>query len=240
MRSRILIIIALCITSVTTIAQDQSSVILRDNLIVLFESNTMIGTLGDDHSRIDIRFTKATKVNDTTYQIAGASRTRLKIICSFQGKISIDSVVRAAYPKSEVIDIDGFVYGKYHFAEQGDSQYSGAFGGVFKQAFRIEQQKVCVPINLIAENRLNLSEYIGVWNSQNNTSKACNWADAVIPNTASDFPVFNDAGEWIASQKYRKNGWDNMYSAYFNHHLSEDKIKAAQFIEEQAWWDLIK
>lgn len=52
--------------------------------------------------------------------------------------------------------------------------------------------------------------------------------------------IFNDAGEWIVSQKYRKNGWDNMYSAYFNHHLSEDEIKAARSIEEEAWWNLIK
>lgn len=46
--------------------------------------------------------------------------------------------------------------------------------------------------------------------------------------------IFNDAGEWIVSQKYRKNGWDNMYGAYFNHHLSEDEIKAARSIEEEA------
>ena len=55
---------------------------------------------------------------------------------------------------------------------------------------------------------------------------------SVLPN----FCLFNDAGEWIVSPKYRKNGWENLYNAYHNENLTTDEIQKAREVEEQEWW----
>jgi hypothetical protein len=43
----------------------------------------MIGILGEDCSRIDIHFTEVRKMDNKEYEIKGASRTRLTLICLF-------------------------------------------------------------------------------------------------------------------------------------------------------------
>lgn len=90
--------------------------------------------------------------------------------------------------------------------------------------------------NEIAELKLNLSEYRGKWKSANGLTKVCSWADEIIPNTPANFCLFNDAGEWIVSPKYRKNGWENLYNAYHNETLATDEIQKAREMEEQEWW----
>ena len=84
--------------------------------------------------------------------------------------------------------------------------------------------------NEIAELKLNLSEYRGKWKSANGLTKVCSWADEIIPNTPANFCLFNDAGEWIVSPKYRKNGWENLYNAYHNETLATDEIQKLSLI----------
>ncbi|MGL6021580.1 MAG: hypothetical protein ACRC0A_00520 [Chitinophagaceae bacterium] len=47
----------------------------------------MIVLLGNDMSRIEVRFT-----NDKNYHVNGATRIRTEIICHFKGQITIDSI----------------------------------------------------------------------------------------------------------------------------------------------------
>ena len=217
-------------------SQNSKVDILRQDLSDLFGNLSMIGILGEDCSRIDIHFSKIRKTDNREYEISGVSRTRLSVICPFKGKVCIDSISSAPQIRSEYTEVEGFICGHYSFAEYGDKQYIGAFSGSFKQGYRMNGQQVEKGRNEIAELKLNLSEYRGKWKSANGLTKVCSWADEVIPDTPEDFCQFNDAGEWIVSPEYRKNGWDNLYNAYHNKNLTTDEIQKARELEEQEWW----
>lgn len=108
---QVVIIISILWSTLFAHAQDQESMILKQDLACLFDSLSMIGILGKDCSRIDIHFYEARKMSDKDYKIKGISRTRLSIICPFEGKISIDSISSNPQIKSECTEIDGFIYG---------------------------------------------------------------------------------------------------------------------------------
>lgn len=229
-------IILLSLTCSIASSQTPRTDILQQDVSCLFDSLSMIGVLGDDCSRIDVRFSEAEKVNDTTYTIKGITRTRLSIICPFSGEVCIDSISSQPIIKSECTDIDGFIYGHYQFKELEDNVQSGIFYGIFKQAYRITGEIVNKGINEIPELKMNLSEYLGEWKSSNGIIKVCLWSDEVIPGVPVNFCRFNDAGEWIVLPQYRKNGWDNLHNAYHNENLKPDEIQKARTIETQKWW----
>ena len=62
-------------------SQNPKADILRQDLSGLFDKLSMIGILGEDCSRIDIHFTEVRKMDNKEYEIKGASRTRLTLIC---------------------------------------------------------------------------------------------------------------------------------------------------------------
>ena len=221
----------------STYSQNPKADILQQDLSGLFDNLSMIGILGEDCSRIDIHITEVRKMDSREYEIKGISRTRLSVICPFKGKVCIDSISSCSQMiKSEYTELDGFIYGYYSFAEYGDKRYSGTFSGSFKQGYRMSGQQIEKGRNEIAELKLNLSEYRGKWKSAKGLTKVCSWADEIIPDTPANFCLFNDAGEWIVSPKYRKNGWENLYNAYHNENLTTDEIQKAREVEEQEWW----
>ena len=200
-------------------SQNPKADILQQDLSGLFDNLSMIGILGEDCSRIDIHITEVRKMDSREYEIKGISRTRLSVICPFRGKVCIDSISSC-----------------FQIAEYGDKQYSGTFSGSFKQGYRMSGQQIEKGRNEMAELKLNLSEYRGKWKSAKGLTKVCSWADEIIPDTPANFCLFNDAGEWIVSPKYRKNGWENLYNAYHNENLTTDEIQKAREVEEQEWW----
>ena len=102
-------------------SQNPKADILRQDLSGLFDNSSMIGILGEDCSRIDIHITEVRKVDNREYGIKGVSRTRLFLICPFEGNIYIDSISSCSQiMKSECTEVDGFIYGHYSFAEYGD------------------------------------------------------------------------------------------------------------------------
>ena len=218
-------------------SQNPKADILQQDLSGLFDNLSMIGILGEDCSRIDIHITEVRKMDSREYEIKGISRTRLSVICPFKGKVRVDSISSCSQMiKSEYTELDGFIYGYYSFAEYGDKRYSGTFSGSFKQGYRMSGQQIEKGRNEIAELKLNLSGYRGKWKSAKGLTKVCSWADEIIPDTPANFCLFNDAGEWIVSPKYRKNGWGNLYNAYHNENLTTDEIQKAREVEEQEWW----
>jgi len=68
-------------------SQNPKADVLRQDLSGLFDNLSMIGILGEDCSRIDIHFTEVRKMDNKEYEIKGASRTRLTLICLFKGNI---------------------------------------------------------------------------------------------------------------------------------------------------------
>ena len=187
-------------------SQNPKADILQQDLSGLFDNLSMIGILGEDCSRIDIHITEVRKMDSREYEIKGISRTRLSVICPFKGKVCVDSIS------------------------------SCTFSGSFKQGYRMSGQQIEKGRNEIAELKLNLSEYRGKWKSAKGLTKVCSWADEIIPDTPANFCLFNDAGEWVVSPKYRKNGWENLYNAYHNENLTTDEIQKAREVEEQEWW----
>lgn len=231
----LLLLCCLCGCSIAH-SQNPHAELSRQDLSRLFSHISMIGILGNEYSRIDIRLGEARKEGDNLYRLKGMSRTRIDIICYFKGQIMIDSIDFRSRFKDEGTDIDGFICGHYTFEEAGKVGYSGVFSGAFKQAFRLENGKIFNPVNDIVENKLNTAEYVGIW-QMGDITKICNWADTVIPGIADDFCKFNDAGEWIVNPHYRKNGWDNMYNAYYNDALTQEEVRKAQAREECKWWN---
>lgn len=73
--------------------QNHKADVLQKDLSDLFDNSSMIGILGEDCSRIDIHFAEVRKIDDREYEIKGASRTRLSLICPFEGNIFIDEVI---------------------------------------------------------------------------------------------------------------------------------------------------
>ncbi|MCE8473407.1 hypothetical protein J8852_02905 [Bacteroides uniformis] len=235
-RLNIIFIVLLYLSCCNVYSQDNlyQCKILNTNLSPLFSDLDLIGFLGDDFSRIDIKFLMAQKISNYHYKIKGASRTRLSIICQFEGEIFIDSILFCR-KTGESIHVDGFVLGRYFFKELG-SKNSGTFRGHFKHAFMLQHNTVYKAINDIEELKYNLFEYIGEWESSKKRRKKCNWADSIIPETPKDFYCFNDAGEWYVNLAYRKNGWENIYNAYYNPNLDDNSICQYRKLEEQMWW----
>ena len=218
-------------------SQNPEPGVLRQDFSGLFDNLSMIGILGEDCSRIDIHFTEVRKMDNREYKIKGVNRARLSLICPFEGNIYIDSISSCSQMmKSECTEVDGFIYGRYSFAEYGDKRCSGVFSGSFKQGYQMNGQQIEKGRSEIVELRLNLAEYRGKWKSANGLTKVCSWADEIIPDTPMDFCLFNDAGEWIVLPKYRKDGWDNLYNAYYNENLPANEIQKARELEEQEWW----
>ena len=170
-RLNIILIVIIYLSCYNIYSQDNfdNRNILNKNLCSLFCNLDLIGFLGDDFSRIDIKFYDAQKISNYHYRIKGASRTRLSIVCQFEGNILIDSVL-FCQKKDESIHIDGFVLGSYFFKEFGNKN-SGIFKGHFKHAFMLQNGTVHKAINNIVELKCNLFEYIGEWEFSNKRRK---------------------------------------------------------------------
>ena len=231
------IIVLICLLVNYAYSQNSTNSIknFEYDLAPLFENIDLIGVLGNDFSRIDIGFNESQRISKNHYCIKGASRTRLSIVCLFEGEISIDSIHYTS-EKEEYLHIDGIVFGTYVFTELGKNN-NGVFKGNFYHSFILENNIVSKAVNDIVELKRNLCEYIGEWESSNHISKQCNWADYIIPGVPNNFYIFNDSGEWIVNTMYRKNGWENMYNAYYNYQLIDKYVCQARKIEEEEWWN---
>jgi hypothetical protein len=208
----------------------------QEDLSGLFAGLTLTGIWGEGCGRIDIRLEEAHKTGRGTYTVKGASRIRLSVIRLFRGTIRIDSILGGLGLKDECINMDGFVYGCYVFREYGADSLKTYYCGHFRQVYRNNEQRVEKGRNDITELRMNLSEYTGHRQAADGRKEVCSWADAFIPGAPKDFCVINDAGEWVITPKYRKEGWDNLYDAYFNDSLTDDEVRKARLAEEGEWW----
>lgn len=235
----------LLLASGTIYSQHRTKEFLRQDLSHIFINSAMIGVIGDDYSRIDIYFTEAKKINDRIYEIKGASRTRMSIICPLKGRIYIDNTVpfEPTVKISKYEKIDGSICGHYTLEECGDKQYSGIFSGWFRESYWMEGQKVKKGIIQTEERETTLSEYQGIWKSSKGLVKECSWVwpwGKMIPNIPDDFSKFNDSGEWVVQPKYRKNGWENRHNAYHNCKIPKEEKENAIQKENEKWWQRIK
>ena len=200
-----------------------------------FEYGRLNGVLGADYSRIELYLKHIEKMDNRTYLINGATRTRAKIVSAFSGAIVIDSIDCSEQYNDEVNDIDGYICGHYKFIERGDASYSGIFSGNFRQAFSINNGKIN-PAYSLGLNDVIVVTYIGEWKNTNIT-KQCNWTDgSKIPGTPNDFSAENAINELMVNTPYLKRGWDVLYNAVLGSGISEEEREKARKIEQAEWW----
>lgn len=216
--------------------QKLAAYVAQEDLSDLFVDLTLTGILGEECSRMDIRLEAACRTDVGTYAVKGASRICLSVVRPLEGVLRIDSISSGLGLKGECTDVDGFVYGSYAFREYDADGPKATCCGRFRQAYRIDGQRVGKGRNDIPELRMNLSEYTGHRQVSGGKAEVCAWADSFVPGAPEDFCSVNDAGEWVVMPKYRKNGWDNLYDAYFNDSLTDSEVQKARLAEEGRWW----
>lgn len=224
-----------CIPSTDCRIKGRAAELGQEDLSGLFAGLTLAGIWGEGCGRIDIRLEEVRRTGGEAYTVRGASRIRLSVVRLFWGTVRIDSISGGLGLKGECTDVDGFVYGRYVFRECGADSLA-TYCGRFRQAYRNNGPRVEKGRNDITELRMNLSEYTGHRQAADGRKEVCSWADAFIPGAPKDFCVINDAGEWVITPKYRKEGWDNLYDAYFNDSLTDDEVRKARLAEEGEWW----
>lgn len=244
MKSYFILTFLLLLVSENTYSQYRPKNYIKQDLSHIFTNSAMIGIIGDDYSRIDIYFTEAKKINDSIYEIKGASRTKMSIICPLKGKIYIENFIPYdSFRMDECGKIEGSICGHYTLIEYGDEKNSGIFSGWFRESYWVDGNQVKKGIIETEARETTLSEYQGKWTSPKGLVKECSWVwpwGSMIPNRPYDFSQFNECGEWVVQPKYRKNGWENRHNSYHNKYISKEKQKKARQKEKEKWWERIK
>ena len=203
-------------------------------------SNTnVVGIIGEDHTRIKIKFTSIQKTAEQhVYQIEGKSSVHGNI-CSFNGTISIKefrALEKMHYGvddegKENGIKRQGLLIAEYHFEEDPEDNHSGIFEGKLFSKFYIDKfdEVKYDDIQLHADGYFN-NAFLGTWTSyKSEKSKLCTWGDYRVPTCNEDFDI--GAGEFSPSEKYYSKGWSNYSKAWL-----ENDAKA-KGIELEEWWN---
>jgi hypothetical protein len=201
-------------------------------------NTNVVGIIGEDHTRIKIKFTSIQKVDNLhVYKVKGKSSVHGNV-CSFSGTISIKefrSLESMHFGvdderKGEGIKSQGLLIAEYRFEENLEDNHSGIFEGKLYSKFYIDKfDKVKYDnIQLHSDGYFN-NAYIGFWTSyKSRKSKLCTWGDYRVPDCKEDFDI--GAGEFSPSKKYNMNGWENYSKAWL-----ENDTKAKE-IELKNWW----
>ena len=202
------------------------------------ENSDVFGFIGDDYSRIRIKFITVTKDSslNNIYHIYGKSLVKYNI-CEFKGTIEIKKIrayksfsmgVDSEY-KNKGIKGEYAIIGSYSLSESAGQKNSGTFKGVFQTDFYLDKNfKVHYDdLNMQADGFTN-NQFVGIWISyKTKITKTCNWGDFRIPNSGN-FDV--GAGEFSPG-KNLESGWQSVVD------LSKpEKKDAAKKIEEAKWW----
>jgi hypothetical protein len=170
------------------------------------------GVFDTIYQRIQFHFEtiKKDEAENCKYLIYGADRLR-GLVTPFNGKISINKVVKNAgdlynpeIPSDEkMIDF----YGNFEFREDEKVSGSGVFKGDISFSLTLNKENELIDDmgDYMGDGFSNFT-YEGTWtNYKTGKIKKCVWGQGRLPNTG-DFD--GGAGEVIADEKYRQNGWE--------------------------------
>ncbi len=189
-----------------------------------------IGYIGNNYQRFDIHFISVIQnpANSLEYFVYGKTKVKNNI-CNFQGLIEVDE--SKAYFDKEISKFKlGYLKGAYKFYEDPNQKDAGILNGVFKMDFYIDTNSKINYLFWGGDSFKNM-QFEGNWTAYKSTkSLKCNWGDYRIPNSKE---LDGGAGEFIPTDSYVKNGWEN-----FRKMTSNDTIEAKKAIAEEMikWW----
>ena len=215
---------------------DLSVVIAFERFSDGIERPPILGFIGDDYQRFFIHFISVAKNPANPYEYLVYGKTKVKDnICSFQGVIKV--VDAKLFTENEFPEYkQGYAICEVLLSENREESGSGFFKGNLESRFSIDEKGTFAydELMLMADGFSN-NQFVGTWTSyRTNSSKKCHWGDFRIPKSGG---LDQGVGEFIANEKYAKNGWSNYITAY-GYHVTNEALKAkAEAIEKEQWWN---
>lgn len=194
-----------------------------------------LGFIGSNYQRFYIHYTAITKDASNPYLYHVQGKTRVKNnICSFTGTIQVKQAKRnlepnEAYPKYKY----GYLICQVDLKEDIKQAGSGTIKGQMTTYWYLNEQGQLAYDTLIPEDGFSNNQCIARWTSyKGGASKPCNWGDFKIPEAADlDFSV----SEFMANEKYVKNGWQN-YMLSLDAGNGKPAANKARAEEKRQWW----
>ncbi|MDR1761414.1 MAG: hypothetical protein LBR55_03085 [Bacteroidales bacterium] len=217
---------------------DLSVVLTTDTIIEVdekFPRSEILGFIGDDYQRLHIHFISIIQNQSNPYEYFAYGKTKVKNnVCEFQGIIKIKEA--KMYVKGDYSEkyLQGYTICEVVLYEDQKQSSTGFIGGQLKSNFCIDTEGNFQydAIMSVADGFCN-NQFVGTWTSyKTGKSKTCNWGDGRIPKSEN---LDSGAGEFIVSEKYVKNGWENYKLAWQTYPETQEVIKARQK-ENEKWW----
>ena len=194
--------------------------------IWLEKDNDVLGFIGDDYQRLNIRLISVIKCSDdfTKYYVYGKSMVKNNI-CIFIGEIKLlhikqiifdDDVKQILFEEHQdeseksnrYLAPEYVLLAQYSFFEDQKEKSTGKFNGILKTNFYIHNDNVYYnDFRIEMSDKFNNNQYVGVWTSYaTGKSKICNWGDFRIPFSGNlDIGI----GEFSPNPTYYQKGWDS-------------------------------
>jgi hypothetical protein len=194
-----------------------------------------LGFIGANYQRFYIHYTSVIKnpLNPYLYQVKGKTRVKNNI-CSFTGTITVQQAKRylepnEGYPKYKY----GYLVCQVDLKEDPRQPGSGTIKGKLTTNWYINERGQLAYDTLIPADGFSNNECVARWTSyKGGASKACNWGDFKIPAAGDlDFSI----SEFMANEKYVKNGWQN-YMLSLDAGSGKPAAIKARAEEKRQWW----
>lgn len=217
-------------------SMEQKETIVKYDLSSLFtqtSSRAIMGYIGDNYQRINIKFVSLTKRGNQTdtYNVVGKTRVKGNI-CDFKGTMK---VVNARQFLENALESDtireGFILFEYVFYESEAQKGSGIFSGVAASYYYINKSGQLLYDDLMSgADGFSNNQFVGEWKGYHaKEAKRCNWGDYRIPYSDA---LDKGAGEFVPADEYMKNGWEDYFNAYFSSTPDEKALER----EKAEWW----
>ncbi len=197
-----------------------------------------LGFIGDNFQRFEIHLLsiKKNKNNPYIYNVTGKTRVKANV-SRFSGTITIDTaeivfdtIIMSALDAQKMKR--GYAICHIAYYEDKRASAGGCLRGTMETDWCIYAGQMCYDnYELVADGYSN-NQFTGNWKSyKSGATKKCNWGDFRIPESIG---LDVGTGEFIVSEKYLKNGWQNYMDTYI--YSDSIKQKKEMEIENKKWW----
>lgn len=220
---------------------DLSTVLLTDSILAEDRENSKdkikraeaLGFIGDNFQRFHIHFISIIQSPTNPYEYLAYGKTMVKEnVCSFLGRIVVkESTIR----RSE--DIPAYKQGvavcEVTLYEDRKQPSTGLIKGSLTTNFIIDDKgKFRYDALMFVADDFSNNQFTGTWTSyKTNASKKCNWGDYRIPGSGD---LDTGTGEFMASEKYNKNGWASYMLEFNAKNLDTNELEKTNVGKE--WW----
>ncbi len=221
----LLLLPALCSAADTTNFEQR---LMQQDLSHSFTREGLIGAMGGNLYRLDVRFDEITRLNDSTYQVAGLTRAAMQLVMPFEGEIRVQKINQGE-------DNTAFIYGTFKVAEYYQGELMGRFDGYFRQKIGWDGEHTPTALPYVAGSPFARARHWGVWRSELGAESRYDWTSGEewwgVPDDFATMGV--GMGDWLVGEAYRHSGWESHYALYSG--TSSPKEQQHALEEEQNW-----